>query len=784
MPLTPRLAGYWFRKYTKALFLAWPILVCCPALFAQAGGSYLIVTVAGNGGSGFAGDGGTALLAQLGELTAVTVDSSGNIYTAGYCQGACVGGAGSRIREITSAGTINTIAGTYIGFGGDGGPAKSAQLSAYPEGLAVDQHGNVFVADTGNQRIRKISGGVITTFAGNPSAGFVDGVPATSSAIGSPVGLVIDAAGNLYFSASTTNGTGLTSGAVRKVSPSGIITTVLGPIIDLGGLAMDARGNLYVLQGGNPMVLKLAPSGAILGTQALPNFPAGEPVVDASDDVYVPVSGPTGTVIRITPTGSTSIVAGGGKDYSSSGGPATQAGLDSQTSLAIDLQGNIFVAEGGIVRELVPTGTSTESCIYSIDGTTENVAAAGATGSVGVLASNSSCPWLAASYSDWVTVSPSGVSGGTGLVTYTVSPNPDSASRTGIVWIAGKSLTVSQSGVVCSLGVAPRSVPVAASGLTGSALTVTATAPDCAWTAAANVPWILVSGGSTGTGSGTVTFTVGINTGGLRTGTITAAGQKIYVNQAATGTSVSSLASITAPGVVNAATYSPPISPGAFVTVYGQNLADTTTDWSSAITNGQLPTSLAGVQVLVNGKNAFIYYVEPTQVNAVAQPDTVTGSIEVDVITNHGTVPAMVDMVPVSPGLFTYSLQGTLYAAAVFNSDSAYVGAVGAVPGVTSRPAQAGDYIVLFATGLGQTNPPYPAGQVLTAAYTVQDLSKVTVLVGGKPASVLFAGMTYPGLFQINIQVPNGIPAGDQSIVLGVSGQVSLPKVYLTFGGA
>ena len=153
------------------------------------------------------------------------------------------------------------------------------------------------------------------------------------------------------------------------------------------------------------------------------------------------------------------------------------------------------------------------------------------------------------------------------------------------------------------------------------------------------------------------------------------------MNQAATGTSVSSLASITAPGVVNAATYSPPISPGAFVTVYGQNLADTTTDWSSAITNGQLPTSLAGVQVLVNGKNAFIYYVEPTQVNAVAQPDTVTGSIEVDVITNHGTVPAMVDMVPVSPGLFTYSLQGTLYAAAVFNSDSAYVGAVGAIPG-------------------------------------------------------------------------------------------------------
>jgi uncharacterized protein (TIGR03437 family) len=298
-----------------------------------------------------------------------------------------------------------------------------------------------------------------------------------------------------------------------------------------------------------------------------------------------------------------------------------------------------------------------------------------------------------------------------------------------------------------------------------------------------------------------VTFTVGVNTGGLRTGTITvcppyitvctlqaiaASGQKIYlkipVNQAAAGTSVSSLASITASGVVNAATFSPPISPGSFVTVYGQNLADTTTDWSAAITNGKLPTSLGGVQVLINGKNASIYFVQPTQVNAIAQPDTVDGPVEVNVITNHGTVPALVNMVPVSPGLFTYYLQGTLYAAAVFSSDGAYVGAVGAISGVTSRPAQAGDYILLFATALGPTNPPYPVGQVLTTAYPVPDLSQVSVLIGGKPATALFAGMTYPGLFQINIQVPSGIPAGDQPIVLGVAGQVSLPTVYLTLG--
>jgi uncharacterized protein (TIGR03437 family) len=189
------------------------------------------------------------------------------------------------------------------------------------------------------------------------------------------------------------------------------------------------------------------------------------------------------------------------------------------------------------------------------------------------------------------------------------------------------------------------------------------------------------------------------------------------------------------------------------------------------------------VQVLINGKNAYISYVQPTQVNAIAQPDMAAGSIEVDVITNHGTVPALVNMVPISPALFTYSLQGTLYADGLFNSDGEYVAAVGAIPGVTSRPAQAGDFILLFATGLGPTNPPYPVGQVFTTAYPVPDLSQVSVLIGGQPAPVLFAGMTYAGVFQINIQMPSGVPAGNQPVVLQVSGQASLSTVYLTFGG-
>jgi hypothetical protein len=173
--------------------------------------------------------------------------------------------------------------------------------------------------------------------------------------------------------------------------------------------------------------------------------------------------------------------------------------------------------------------------VLAIDASSQSFGEAGGTNSVGVLASGTSCAWLGGSYADWITLS--GVAGGTGLgsITYTVSPNPTFAPpRASTIWIAGKVLTVSQSGfvLVCSTVVSPSSVSVAAPGLTGANLTVSSNSPDCGWGAVANVPWILVTGGNTGAGSGPVTFTVGINSGGPRTGSITAAGQTVTVTQA------------------------------------------------------------------------------------------------------------------------------------------------------------------------------------------------------------------------------------------------------------
>jgi uncharacterized protein (TIGR03437 family) len=109
------------------------------------------------------------------------------------------------------------------------------------------------------------------------------------------------------------------------------------------------------------------------------------------------------------------------------------------------------------------------------------------------------------------------------------------------------------------------------------------------------------------------------------------------------------------------------------------------------------------------------------------------------------------------------------------------VAAVGALAGAASRPATAGDYLTLYATGLGQTTPPYPVGQVLSGAYPIADLSQVQVLFGTRPAKVLWAGMTFAGVFQINVQVPDGIAAGEAPVVLKIGSQSSVQATVLPF---
>jgi sugar lactone lactonase YvrE len=227
-----------------------------------------ITTVAGNRTNGFSGDGGPATGAALNDPRGVAVDAGGSIYISDM--------GNQRIRKVDSAGVITTIAGTGVaGFSGDSGAATAAMINA-PRGLAVDASGAVYFADTANHRVRKVAGGIISTVAGTGSAGFAgDGSQATAAQLSRPRGLAINAAGDVFISDSGNNRIRLVKNA------TGIITTFAGNGVagSLGdgyaatsanlnlpfGLALDGTGNLYIADQMNHRV-RLVDTNGIIST--------------------------------------------------------------------------------------------------------------------------------------------------------------------------------------------------------------------------------------------------------------------------------------------------------------------------------------------------------------------------------------------------------------------------------------------------------------------------------------------------------------------------------------
>ena len=235
----------------------------------------VITTVAGNGDARFSGDHAAATNASLGAPFGVAVDAVGNLYIADT--------SNHRIRKVDTSGMITTVAGNGTeGFSGDGGPARQARLN-FPTGVTVDRAGKLFITDQSNNRIREVStAGVITTVAGNGDAGFSgDHAAATRASLNQPVGTAVDAADALYI-ADTSNH------RIRKVSADGMVTTVAGDGIggfsgdgsaatkaslnSPGGVAVDAAGNIYIADSYNNRVRKLSvrPSPLTHGTPPRP----------------------------------------------------------------------------------------------------------------------------------------------------------------------------------------------------------------------------------------------------------------------------------------------------------------------------------------------------------------------------------------------------------------------------------------------------------------------------------------------------------------------------------
>lgn len=265
----------------------------------------IITTVAGNGAAGYFGDGGAATNAKLNAPVAVVVDSVGNLFIADSGNG--------RIRMVNPNGLITTVAGG--GSGGDGGAATNASLSAAC--VAVDGSGNLFIADGASARIRKVdAGGIITTVAGNGTNGFLgDGGLAINAELNRPYGVAVDKLGNVFVGDTYNR-------RVRKVDTNGVITTFAGNGSSVfsgdGGAATNAG---MLLGSSGPTGLFVDPHGNV----CIPNFDFAR--------------------VRLVDTnGIISTVAGsGGAAYSGDGGAATNAGIYLPSSATVDSYGNLFV---------------------------------------------------------------------------------------------------------------------------------------------------------------------------------------------------------------------------------------------------------------------------------------------------------------------------------------------------------------------------------------------------------------------------------------------------------
>jgi uncharacterized protein (TIGR03437 family) len=234
--------------------------------------------------------------------------------------------------------------------------------------------------------------------------------------------------------------------------------------------------------------------------------------------------------------------------------------------------------------------------------------------------------------------------------------------------------------------------------------------------------------------------------------------------------------------VVNAASFQPGIEAGSWVTIRGTNLANTNPGrtWrTDEVVNGNLPTSLDGVSVTINGKPAFVYYISPTQINVQAPSDTAVGAVSV-VVTNHGaaSAPATAQLQAFAPAFFQYP--GANYATASRLPDYAAVADPAAVPGTVA--AKPGDLVVLWGTGFGATNPPTPAGTVVSGAPVV--VTAPTVMVGGVAAQVLSTVLTTgcAGLYQVTIRIPEAAPAGAVAVQATVGGVRTADGVLLFVG--
>jgi trimeric autotransporter adhesin len=766
-----------------------------------------ITTVAGNGQAALAGNGVPAASSPLLTPRNVALDAAGDLYISEF--------TGHRVRKMTPDGNIATAAGIGIaGYGGDNGPATAAQLN-FPAGLAVDQTGALYIADSDNARIRKVQGGTITTVVG-PTITLSSG---STTALFGPVGVAVDASGVIYIAGATAANpsVGVYNPATTQWAVTAVGTSVSA--VSSNDVTIDASRNLYLAAGRQvwmkPGGVASASAAKLLaggGTAVGDGGPAtaaqllrpSAVALDGAGNLYIADTG-NERVRMVNPAGQISTEGGTGTaGFSGDGGPASTAQFWSPMGVAVDGSGNIYVADTGNqrIREIGANGV-----IQTVVGTgSAGLGQQGMPGTQmplsspqGVCTNQSAVLYVADLGNNRVLQAPPGTGvttaagngsqgdlgdGGPAPLAELNGPSACAVDSAGDLFIAdtgnhsirevtpdGNISTVAGTGTAGFSGDGGPATSAALNGPAGIAvdgngnLYIADTNNNRIRQVTADGIIQTIAGG---TAAESLSRPAGLAVDGSGNLYFADTGNNL-IRKLAPGTA--SASSTTGGGTtqagsslsaVNAASMAAgPVAPGELISIFGAGIGPQTGVAGTLGSTGLLSTSVGGTQVQFDGTAAPVLYAQAGQVN-VQVPYSVVGAATTNVVVSYngqqvGTLTLAV--VSTAPALF----------AVATNQD----GSINS----QSKPAPEDSIITLYGTGQGISTGTNVSGQPAAAPYA-PPAEPVSLTIAGIPAQIQFAGSA-PGLIgtiQINARVPGGfVSAGQTSVVLTVGSASSPP---------